>query len=274
MFHSKTRENRGDLCFAWATPARDLPTTTPPRAPLFFRTVSISTAIDTAVFAVSTVFQTHTMRAGRIDFCVPPSRFTLRGERANLFPPNRHTHHRLRSLPPARHLVFFLTAIDTTAFSVTNMFHPNMRALDVFGDKETSDSRRRCQPPPEDDDDAKLLFDLHLRVAVTYTVAYAGIQAMPYCFDELEAEMEGRGHPLSLVFDNETSVNTPWGLAKAYADEVYAFLDENDGWNADGSMSREYNRVPFSDFSMTDSAGNSYEPYTPVNTPYKVSTFF
>eukprot|EP00904_Undaria_pinnatifida_P002795 jgi/Undpi1/12516/HiC_scaffold_6.g02185.m1 len=150
------------------------------------------------------------------------------------------------------------------------MFHSNMRALDIFGDKETSDSRRRCQPAREDDDDAKLLFDLHLRVAVTYTVAYAGIQAMPYCFDELEAEMEGRGHPLSLVFDNETSVNTPWGLAKAYADEVYAFLDDNDGWNADGSMSREYNRVPFSDFSMTDSAGNSYEPYTPVNTPYKL----
>ena len=174
----------------------------------------------------------------------------------------------------AHHPVSILTAIDTTAFSVSNMFHPNMRALDIFGDKETSDSRRRCQPAREDDDGAKLLFDLHLRVAITYTVAYAGIKAMPYCFHELEAEMEERGHPLSLVFDTETSVDTPWGLAKAYADEAYAFLDENDGWNADGSLSRQYNRVPFSDFAMTDSAGNSYEPYTPINSAYKVFAFF
>ena len=150
------------------------------------------------------------------------------------------------------------------------MFHSNMRALDIFGDKATSDSRRRCQPAGENAD-ANLLFDLHLRVAITYTVAYAGIKAMPYCFDELKADMEERGHPLSLVFDTETSADTPWGLAKTYADEVFAFLDDNDGWNADGSMSREYNRVPFSDFSMKDSAGNSYSPYQPINTPYKVS---
>lgn len=95
---------------------------------------------------------------------------------------------------------------------------------------------------------------------------------MPYCFDPLDAEMEKRGHPLSLILEGEQSVVKPWGLAKAYFDETLAFLDENDGWNADGSMNREYNRVPFSDFSLTDSAGNSWTPYRPINSIHKVST--
>ena len=152
------------------------------------------------------------------------------------------------------------------------MFHPNKRALDIFGDKDTSNSRRRCQPSEDDGDEAKLLFDLHLRVAITYLIAYAGVQTMPYCFDPLDAEMEKRGHPLSLILEGEQSVVKPWGLAKAYFDETLAFLDENDGWNADGSMNREYNRVPFSDFSLTDSAGNSWTPYRPINSIHKVST--
>ena len=106
-------------------------------------------------------------------------------------------------------------------------------------------------------------------MAVTYLVAYAGAQTMPGCLELLEPEMEERGHPLSLVLGDDTSVDTPWGLAKAYFDETLAFLDKNDGWNADGSMSREYNRVPFSDFAVKDSAGNSWTPYQPINTPYK-----
>lgn len=148
-----------------------------------------------------------------------------------------------------------------------------MRALDIFGDKHTTDSRRRCQPDEGDGDAGKLLLDLHLRVAITYLIAYAGATTMPDCFEPLEAVMEERGHPLSLILDGEPSVDTPWGLAKAYFEEVLAFLDENDGWNADGSLSRDHNRVPFSDFAMTDSAGNSWSPYEPVNSPYKVSTY-
>lgn len=58
-----------------------------------------------------------------------------------------------------------------------------------------------------------------------------------------------------------------------YVDEINAFLDENDGWNADGSMGgREYNLTPFSDFSYKDSSGNKWKGYTPKNSPYKVST--
>lgn len=150
------------------------------------------------------------------------------------------------------------------------MFHPNQEALDIFGDKKTSRARRRCQPS-SDDEEATLLFDLHLRVAIIYAVVYGGIQDMPFCREKLEALMEERGHPLSLVLEGTPSTDTPWGLAKAYVDEVNAYLTQNDGWNADGSMGRQFNRVPFSDFAMTDSAGNSWTPYTPKNNPYEVS---
>lgn len=83
--------------------------------------------------------------------------------------------------------------------------------------------------------------------------------------------MLNKGLNLTLVLgDAEPSVETPWGLAKAYVDEINAWLTENDGWNADGSANRKFNRVPFSDYEITDSEGNSWTPYVPRNTPWKV----
>ena len=93
---------------------------------------------------------------------------------------------------------------------------------------------------------------------------------MPYCLETLEALMDERDHSLSLILDGDPSLDTPWGLAKAYSDEVFAFLLENDGWNADGSASRDVNLVPFSDYAITDSAGNSWSPFVPANSPYEV----
>lgn len=68
-----------------------------------------------------------------------------------------------------------LAAIDTAALSVTNMFRPGGVALDIFGDKTTSDARRRCQPEEGED---STLFDLHLNVAVAYTLVYGALQGM------------------------------------------------------------------------------------------------
>lgn len=142
------------------------------------------------------------------------------------------------------------------------MFHTNNVALDIFGDTDTSDARRRCQPTTVEETS---LFDLHLRVAILYTFVYGGLQGMPYCIDLVDPLMSAAGHPLSLILlEDDPSVDTPWGLAKAYVDEVIEFLTANDGWNADGSKSRDYNRTPFSDYPITDSAGNSWTPYTPV----------
>lgn len=116
------------------------------------------------------------------------------------------------------------------------------------------------------------------QVAEIYTITHAALKFMPWCYDTMEPIMQARGHPLSFLEEelgegaDSIDTSTPWGLGRAYADESWSYLAENDGWNADGSMGgREFNRVPFSgDFSMTDSEGNSWTPYTPRNSPYEV----
>lgn len=160
------------------------------------------------------------------------------------------------------------SAIDTAVFSASNMFRPGNVALDIFGDKHTSKARRKCQP---DDDDEQALFDLHLRVAVIYALIYGSLLGTPSCRELVEPMAINKGLDLTLVLDGaEPSIETPWGLAKTYVDEIHAWLTENDGWNADGSANREFNRVPFSDYEITDSEGNSWTPYVPRNTPWKV----
>lgn len=154
---------------------------------------------------------------------------------------------------------------------MSSMFHTNLKALDIFGNKKMSDARRRCQPD-KDDTDGQLLFNLHMRVTFMYTIVYVSIQAMPVCAQELELLMEERGHPLSLIRQEVTSTDTPWGLAKAYVNETTAYMLEHDGWNADGSKSRDFNRIPFSDYPAKDSSGNTWRPYQPQNSPYKVTT--
>lgn len=145
------------------------------------------------------------------------------------------------------------------------MFDPDEAALDVFGEERG----RRC---PAVTQEGAYLNDLHHRVAVTYAFVYAGLRGMPYCFEALDAAMTSVDHPLSVILgDEDPSIATPWGLAKAYVDEVYAYLLMNDGWNADGSSGRDFNKIPFSDFAVTDSDGNSWSPYTPANSPYEVS---
>eukprot|EP00752_Nemacystus_decipiens_P017791 g15951.t1 len=167
----------------------------------------------------------------------------------------------------------FATVVDLTDFSVANMFQPNGVALDAFGDKETSDARRRC-PPADGDEGGEELFDMHLKVALQYAFGYSRVQHVPWCAEQISERMELIGCPLSLLEvaegEPEPSTDTPWGLAKAYVDEVWSSV-ENDGWNADGGMGgKEYNLVPFTgDFSYEDCAGNKWNGYTPKNTPYK-----
>lgn len=66
-----------------------------------------------------------------------------------------------------------MTAVmDAAAFTVAALFDPNQAALDVFGDKTTSDARRRCQPTTPEE---TTLFDLHRNVALAYALAYGGL---------------------------------------------------------------------------------------------------
>lgn len=139
------------------------------------------------------------------------------------------------------------------------MFEPNEVALDIFGDEDTSDARRRCQPT-EATESGPALINLHMSAAVLYAAAYFGWKHTPWCAELLTTQMIEVGCPLSLVTEDEAepSTDTPWGLAKAYIDETVSFLTEFDGWNADGGMGgKEFNRVPFTgDFCYEDSAGN------------------
>ncbi|CAM9971823.1 unnamed protein product [Ascophyllum nodosum] len=149
------------------------------------------------------------------------------------------------------------------------MYRSGNVALDIFGDKTTSDARRRCQPDEFDTEEQEFL-DLHLRVAILYTLVYGALVGMPFCEESVETFMNESSAPLSLVMDGaDPSVETPWGLAKTYFDEINAWMTENDGWSADGSANREFNRVPFSDYAVTDSEGNSWTPYIPRNTPWE-----
>ncbi|CAN0096425.1 unnamed protein product [Ectocarpus sp. 4 AP-2014] len=166
-----------------------------------------------------------------------------------------------------------LLAIDSSVWSVASAFQPAPR-LNIFGDKNTSDERRRC---PGNTDDEEELFLLHYRVAEVFTFTHTALKAMPFCRAEIEPLMIAHGHPLSFLEegdDDSIDTSTPWGLGRAYAHEIWDYLGARDGWNADGSMGgREFNRVPFiGDFSMTDSARNSWTRYIPRNSPYEFTT--
>ena len=66
--------------------------------------------------------------------------------------------------------------------------------------------------------------------------------------DRIQAVLESFG--LDPFICNKTDcsdVNTPYGLAYVLTQEVYQF-SLYDGWNADGSLSRDFNRIPYQDF--------------------------
>lgn len=102
----------------------------------------------------------------------------------------------------------FPAAVDMAVFSLSSVFS-EAPALDIFGDKNTSDARRRCRPE-SDDTEGWELFDMHLRVAAMYASSYASSVDMPYCTDLVDM-MEEQGHSLSLLEGNQTA-DTPWGL--------------------------------------------------------------
>ncbi|CAM9482619.1 unnamed protein product [Ectocarpus fasciculatus] len=166
-----------------------------------------------------------------------------------------------------------LLAVETSAWSVASAFQP-APWLNIFGDEKTTAERRRCQDNM--DEDQALLFLLHYRVAEMYAFAELALKSMPFCRDAMEPLMAARGHPLSFLEDGDDEnidTSTPWGLGRAYANEMWDYLAANDGWNSDGSLGgKEFNRIPFSgDFTLTDSQGNAWTPYIPCNTPYKLT---
>lgn len=75
----------------------------------------------------------------------------------------------------ARRCAMWLVAgMDTSVWSVATAFEPAPR-LDIFGDKSTTEARRRCRPGDDASDEEKLLFDLHYKVSTKYIRRRIGI---------------------------------------------------------------------------------------------------
>ena len=60
-----------------------------------------------------------------------------------------------------------------------------------------------------------------------------------------------------------SDTDTPWGLPSALVGEAYQF-SIFDGWNADGSLSRTFNKIPYQDFR------DDNDRYIPSNSPWSL----
>lgn len=100
----------------------------------------------------------------------------------------------------------------------------------------------------------------HETVTAAYAFAYFGFIIDPTLKDGIAKVMENMlGLPVSKL-DGNPDPGTPWGLAKATVEESIAF-GASDGWNADGSLTNMFNKMPYSDFDFVDNNGGAYRAY-------------
>ena len=133
-------------------------------------------------------------------------------------------------------------------------YHPS--ALDAFARESMSAARRRCGSTV-DYAAGDALF-VHRQVALAYTLAFTVDTVFPEANKGLLSSiLTSWGLDMSICDTaNCSDVSTPWGLARTAVDELEDFF-KHDGFNADGSLSRDFNRVPYEDWRA--------ESYSPVN---------
>lgn len=137
------------------------------------------------------------------------------------------------------------------------------KAIDALGHKELWDSRRFCRPDTTSTD----AFILHRRAAYAYAILFITrvMNAKNKPVIEATEKLCGLwGLDLSKCSRESDcdSNDTPWGLAHTLVEEMKTWM-ANDGWNLDGSLSREYNKRPYSDWRE--------KPYSPSNAPWNVT---
>jgi len=131
------------------------------------------------------------------------------------------------------------------------MYHPT--ALDIWG----RDDKRICVDEFTSDREMQA----HEQVATAYAFAYSAIVVSPSSKDILTNIMDNvLKLPMSKVLVGEPDIGTPWGLAKAIVDQMTEYAN-SDGWNSDGSLTHEFNKMPFSDFDYKE-----YSAYTTSQT--------
>mmetsp|Transcript_27444 Transcript_27444/g.40295 ORF Transcript_27444/g.40295 Transcript_27444/m.40295 type:complete len:524 (-) Transcript_27444:180-1751(-) len=123
-------------------------------------------------------------------------------------------------------------------------------ALEFLGRSDLSEARRRCAGSP--------MFDEHRAVTLAYTVAFHFPEFLPTTGPEVREVVASWNLDINICDDPNfdcTDISTPWGLAKSILEDTKAILAV-DGWNANGSLSSSFNRIPFSDWRT--------QPYVPV----------
>jgi hypothetical protein len=148
-------------------------------------------------------------------------------------------------------------------WNVAAAHHPI--ALDAFGRQPY----RRCSASTSADvgddvdgvgdgdmDDVSL--QVHNNAAMAYAIYFSAKTFFPNAYDYIGGRLrdfglnpaicdgDGDGDGASSCED-EDAISTPWGLAYAITQETRQ-LAHMDGWNADGSYNRQYNRIPFQDW--------------------------
>lgn len=134
-----------------------------------------------------------------------------------------------------------------SCYNVAAMYHPT--ALDIWGHED----KRICIEDFLSEDQK----NAHEQVATTYAFAYSANSVSPNSVQLINDIMDNiLGLPMSNL-DGDPDISTPWGLAKSYVDQMSQFA-ETDGWNADGSLSNNFNKMPFRDFDY-----EGYSAYKP-----------
>lgn len=114
--------------------------------------------------------------------------------------------------------------------------------MDLFGRAALSEERRRCSV-----EDASV-FEQHLQTTLAYSVLWAMISfigPVDGAFENLAAQW---GLDLNICDTMDCSdISTPWGLAYSLLTDAKTIFSK-DGWNADGSLSSTFNRIPYADW--------------------------
>lgn len=147
---------------------------------------------------------------------------------------------------------------QTSIYNVLAAFEPH--ALDVYARTYESNRRRRCIPA-DDDVAGKQLFSLHRRIALAYIWSTIIIALLPEAEYKISPVMHNWGLDPELCINANPPCDesTPYGLAHAIKLDSVDYASR-DGWNADGSLSRAFNRVPYED--------HREKPYVPRNSPW------
>lgn len=140
-----------------------------------------------------------------------------------------------------------------TIYGAAAAFEEN--ALEMLGRQDLSEDRRRC---PSTDPE---LLAKHRRVTLAYAVSWGILQFFPEFTPQISAMLSEWGLDFNRCPDGPgcSSLSTSWGLAWSIAEDSAQFA-LRDGWNADGSLSRSHNKMPYQDWRPNS--------YTPVNSSW------